>query len=1235
MRTVSSDVMTDMTDIRKIGGQATFRDTRLNFVIDDWIVTYDDVVWQTAVGTDCDIVPSNNSILRVCSSMGSSDHLHLWWNNYNDLDWNDTGINLKAGSSVAVYQNRVFYHGSDGWFYYRDFNPVAKTFGSAVEWSPWPSYNYNYKVAFAPVNSHEVYILWQEAGTPYIHSVSYRELTGATLWDGVVDTWHGVVYGTSARDPRAFDAERLGSSDYIFVTDMETLRAQYIKRDGGNFWSDMNLVVPLDIVDDTSSFKMGGVSLVNGKLVVSGILRRPQGLRAHVYMMMENGDHFTMGREFYIGNYHVDPQPANPIYKQYQDWGGKLIYSSPSEYIYYFGMGVIYGAPATMGVGDDNAIYKAVTPYIENTNISQESNSPERLAMDMITMDYGGVGQFLLSNREITLELGYGGHLYTHGVYEIDAILMDKNESGASRHILGRSKSMRRLSQWSADADYDYWSQTKQSSNASDLATLLRLPGSTWGVGVNGGQKVNELNVEAIAYSVADPMRNGAVEAVFQEPYGSPIEPRHGVIINYYRESQYEAATRLGIPVESVKDNQYGDNGIYVIYGPHEHNGGAGFSYHLKRVLSGGTTWQLLSSTSYTSINPGEIWRLKAQFHEGRLQVSILRPSVNSNWINLTDFRVIWTDFYPWKRDQVGRGAILVENKTPNSACYGFDSDSMTVGVDDASIFSHDMVVRTSDEVMTVDGISTNTPVLSSATVVEGYTFKNASWANSAQAPFTGYEIYLSGVGTYQLKSYYDGKALVVVSGQGAGTCFKITGYDYSAPCQWHDTHGSYTLPDTWMDHVGNLSYGHWEAAAQRRIFVDRDPLGIVGPDSVVKITPAVYLLSRGDNGTIITTHTSGLLSQEDTLRAEVSLVNVFSGNIDMSFEDMATEIATKAGVQSVSFEKILHQNLTFSRGSWDQDADLVSYGHFREGSSIMKFRLIDLASSHYVGMVVRPTEYTSAASAMLLGYDGGKIGLGWYTGVTPANTPWASPTQYILLPESVGTQEVVMSVYKEFYSCWIGGRLIGTFIGPVMTAGAYVGPTGYGGAQIHLDWSELDMRVDNFILDRGKQGPMLMDRLIHQKHIYYQDDQYGAMRFFRTRATLTGSYDYQVSQTTADNQAEVASRVRLEGAELWEEVDYTLMGSLGNVFMIQSNEELDVPAQFHREAEYILANMASKAHTYSISGALDPRLEANDVIPVVVDGVTTNMIVDAVTLDLALAMDDARLDMEVTARNA
>ena len=108
--------------------------------------------------------------------------------------------------------------------------------------------------------------------------------------------------------------------------------------------------------------------------------------------------------------------------------------------------------------------------------------------------------------------------------------------------------------------------------------------------------------------------------------------------------------------------------------------------------------------TSWSLNIPADTWHsLAVEFHEGYIRV--LYKSDNSTTWTVVGTRT-WTYDLPWSRDQVGRGALYVQNVTPNTVCYGFNSDVDVVAVAGNYGFSAPETVIVDDEQMTVTGVS-------------------------------------------------------------------------------------------------------------------------------------------------------------------------------------------------------------------------------------------------------------------------------------------------------------------------------------------------------------------------------------------------------------------------------------------------------------------------------------------------------------------------------------------------
>ena len=377
MRTVDTSVLNSITHSRNIGARLTLRDTLLVFTEK-----------AGALAADLSILPNlfahdscayGTGILRVASAGTSTSTRHLWYQYISNLSgtwpaWVDSGIVLGINCKPGISNGRVFFHTFAGAIKYADFG--GSTFGTPVQlatgWYP------DTPVAFAPVSTTDVYVHWALVGPPLVASntgyIEYWHLTGGTGY--TASSWSGRIYGMN-QYTRAFDAERSGDTDYIYLTDNDEKRTLLLTCvSAGPSWSEIKFVIPLDIVDDTSSLLLGGVNTINGEIVFTGLLKRPLGLNAQVYSF--GPEHYTLGRDLYIGTTGVTDrtQGAYTIGPQ----GGKLYLIGST--VWYIGVGIAYSAPATMAVGYDNAALKRQVTNINELYVGMDRNSPARVTLD-------------------------------------------------------------------------------------------------------------------------------------------------------------------------------------------------------------------------------------------------------------------------------------------------------------------------------------------------------------------------------------------------------------------------------------------------------------------------------------------------------------------------------------------------------------------------------------------------------------------------------------------------------------------------------------------------------------------------------------------------------------------------------------------------------------------------------------------------------------------------------------
>ena len=489
--------------------------------------------------------------------------------------------------------------------------------------------------------------------------------------------------------------------------------------------------------------------------------------------------------------------------------------------------------------------------------------------------------------------------------------------------------------------------------------------------------------------------------------------------------------------------------------------------------------------------------------------------------------------------------------------------------------------------------------------------------------------MYVSGVGAAVGPETYNGYSLIIDGYGGTKTCYKILGYDYSAPRSWVNT-GPTSDDDPWTDHVGDGSHGFWQVANSQRFVLDKNPSGLTwipGEAPPVRawfvMKPALAISAHGANGTSETTHSETMVSYYVDRSVHINKFEYYSTDLDMSLEWMITELARKAGVRSLSFEKAISGNVTTTwPGSYGLPAMHTAFHSQRDGSFVLRYKVV---SGTETGIAMK-------------GEDG------WFDVVTVTNSyvklnridPSGSGVNLIeqmpILQPPTGW--ITMSYYNDFVCVWINDKLVAGFSG---IGSDDVSPISYGLATMNVDLPALDQRVDNFIIEMGSHGGDLLGRLIGQKRIFVKDNQTGGLTAFRTRTRITANtpITMAIQNGNITSDAEVITRVRLEGLEAAEEVDYDALRIYGNLFQLANAEELEMLNQFTAEALAILEDAVLTYAQTSLIGAADPRVEPEDILPVTLPDGTRDIIVSNVSFRMAQDAGQAVFDMEVSARDA
>lgn len=656
------------------------------------------------------VARNSSNLLQGQSLLGNDASLEAaWtsWSTFKDSDSND--IVVDANCSVGEFGLQVFFIDSDGDLVTFTRHPVL--YSDVVKTMVWadPATDSDLalpsaKIALAPVSASVVYLLSGPDAVDGHSELWVFETTGLNY------RFHGSIYSDATSKAR-FDAVRATDEgkDYVFVVDRSAGRLMYTTHTYDSIasvWSDLKLVMPLDVVDtEWSTFNFGGASYYDGKIWITGRLKRGD-IEMDIYLMGANG-HFSLGRDMFISHeFATDP-------------AGKLLLlqgATPSRRVVYTGYGGHSVAKSTMLIGADNdsdlELYDDTLALL-SADISANVNSSTQLTAAAGTSTE--TAALMKRNAQIQLQLGYrdsdGNFDYeTLGYFGVDVISPVEDEMGLQLGIGARGWASKKIDQWEADQSYEHWSQTKMYTHPATLTDVHQVIGRWETDSDETYLFLDELNVIGFLYSVHKPSRGASVSARFYNAvggtyagYSTGYEAVFGPALNYFRRSRLDAAIALGIPSEDVQDSDFGDQAIVAWY-----NGNDIGIY----VVTNGVLSNPLASGSAEGI-PDDTWYwLQMTFQDGWIRV-MQRNDSDVDWLEAVQVRydpaAAGVSSIPWFRDedQVGRGAIFLYNTTPNSPTPGFSSTINVVPVEDVSVFpAAPAYVIADDELMIYDTVN-------------------------------------------------------------------------------------------------------------------------------------------------------------------------------------------------------------------------------------------------------------------------------------------------------------------------------------------------------------------------------------------------------------------------------------------------------------------------------------------------------------------------------------------------
>jgi len=1194
MRTVPAGVTAALTKERTVNARATFRRMHLEFeelsVPNALLVDAFDAEGSTSYSFAASGRDSSNygdGFVRVAEVnyngyLSEPTGYRVVWQVVGDPEGTWPKWRIETGTSYtvstagwswpAVRGNRIWWgNGDSDGIYWADVTASTFTYGGEIT-------GVNGYVIIAPVSATEIYYIEVDTGT-----LVYATTTGTKReFPGYIRT--GLTW-----DGAGFDAVRIDGRDYIYHANDYVSYAHVVSATAGQDWSNIGSLTRMDIIDDILKIGACSATVIDGR-VFSGYYSVRADKR--FWTMHVGLEEFSFDRDMIVVDGANDLSMGSKGFKLHVE----------GNYIYAVGLGYVMRSDATNLVGVDQSSLRLETPSINNISLGAERNASMRLGFEI---DNSLASHTAVSRRcEVMLEMGYDGEYAEMGRFIIDNVSSPKDAVDGKVGVLARSSAVKKLSDWVADAYFDIWSQTKQNSENTELIRggLVHYEGG-WDDNISENFETTSLNECSILYSPKMSSRNMLVRGTFDK-ISTDSYPTYGLLLRYRVEGTASSSEEdSGTIVEIVESVSATTLNVYTVWLGVRH---------------------LEDTAVISNFSDGTVL-VQALWQDGLLMVW-MREGTTATWTEVYNERVqsMYTDFLPDAGS--GHAGILGEVVTNHANGLRFSSTSPNIPVDDNSVFSTPCIIRVHNEKISVDDKSGNWTLTYDGedmllNAVEGFTLQGAThWSGTIgsgdEHDFDGHEIYLSNEDVPDAMDtgwvdYFGGCALVCIEGPGIGNAHKVTGFDPEAPYQWVPT-GTYTLPDTWMDHVGDLSYGSWDQDdTMIRVFVEAERSVRASEGSVWKIVPALYADERGYDDTTITTHGEQTVSIDTDDILEIEKFEYYSTNFDYTLVDVVKILCAKAGVHDVDADiRRFAEGTSFLFLEPIQSPDMIWELEDMGGAATI---VANMVTSMFTRINMQPTFITINVEE----------GSG---DVTKERIDWTQPA----------TGKVRISLIDGVWSIWSNGALI-------YVSDKYAYPLTDNGGDIRvamsdatssttLTWYSADTRVDNFSLDMGQRGAQMMDRLVNEKFIVWGDTSEGGMRFRRRRDAVTGNtalapYDLVLSSRCDDDDSGIVTRLVIESINTHEYI-YDDWEESGNLFQLVNVMELETEKDIAEMAEIYFAE-ANRTHA-SIEGAADPRIEPGDIYYIDIDGVVKEMYVQSVSIKYIVDVGGVIFDMRL-----
>ena len=1111
--------------------------------------------------------------------------------------WVSTGVTLKAGSRPGVHNGTFWFQLANGNIGYSTYPTPGTTTVATTSLN-------SATVACAPVDS-GCYLQYVDPVSTYWLCIEHIT-TG-----GTVTPWQGRVYGDLAV-PTYIDAVTLNGIEYIYTMDRNIGRVLELTRIAGS-WSFSRYVIPIDAIDNITGFTLYYATVINNQIFLTGrnVNASDSAVPVSMDIIIFGPTTYSFSRWSYLTTAAIGGKMFVP--------DGSAIASNP--HAYYVGVNSVLSTETTVMFGYDNPNLIHSTGDFFALNASDQESNGSQLVVDFPS-NMNMVNPF----DDVDFAFGYNGDNVLIGKYTLMNNEADGTFNSRYKSLLCLNRSFHEITQYTPHQSYYIASQDKSGSNPADLTSMVINRGLFSGDPVQN----SKINQQGIMYSTISASRAGSITAKFKVPSDTVFKGKFGLIANYYQESSYDVATRLGVNQDDVTSDLAQDNGLLVVWSETEFSGAPGFGVY---VYVNGVP-QPISSVSFALTKDIFFW-LTLTFIDGKLNL-FYRPDGTAAWTTVIS-TVYTSSTMPWQPNTFGRPAIFMENITKQISVYGFDAEADCIGLDGTftGVDLGDYIMD--DEIINISGFSPNLVLNMDLHPVERF-YSYVDTVGNDSNPFIGnpIEFPVTGdgtldetgqhyVGSINADGYFNDCCLVVTAGQGAGKAFKITGYDWGAPPHWVPT---VDAPDGWQSHVGDKAYGYWGLSVDDtrgtpvsqgcRVFVEQDPGSFITTDGTTtcRIVRGLMVGERGKNSTEATSHDAGLMSRYTPLAVLCGWANVFTADPDWTLEGIVRYVVEGAG-GTVKFNSFVDSDVATAL-AWEL---IGPYGDaaLSLNTFVGDFSIPALSPGDEIGAAFRlpaaPTYAVGGPNAtagyMITIMNSGGNYFASFKKCTSGT--WTELERFPILFTPSGTAQI--SVQDSFFSLWVNNYNVASFQDSSYPSGDYMVFTSKTAKSFHVHIPELTDFISMWAISASSNANQVLGDVLSDRRVFFADDGNGGLRFYRVRSSAGVMPDIGFAYKIGNN-TDVVSWTRGEGAKFIEEADPASLEAYGIRYAdINTRWALTVDDTI-RFARWFRADQKARATSAMLECVPHPAYQAGDYINV--EGID----IDIIGLTFSLEID-------------